>query len=66
MLLVKAEVAQLARVKARTVDSWVQTGQLRAIKAGSRLNRFLLRDVERFLNVPPGSLSEPTAGDGAR
>ena len=62
VLLLKEEVAQLARVKPRTVHSWVQNGQLRAVKAG-RLNRFLLRDVEKFLGVGPGTLAVP-AGDG--
>ncbi len=57
MLLTKLEVAQLARVKPRTVDGWVQRGELRAIKAGPRFNRFLLRDVERFLGVAPGTLA---------
>ncbi len=59
MLLIKEEVAQLARVKTRTVDSWVQSGQLRAIKAGKRLNRFRLCDLEQFLKLPPGSLHLP-------
>jgi hypothetical protein len=54
----------LARVKPRTVDAWVQSGQLRAIKAGSRLNRFLLRDLEKFLGVPAGSLKPPTEARG--
>ncbi len=59
MLLIKSEVAQLARVKVRTVDAWVQTGQLRTIKAGKRLNRFRLVDVEKFLGLPSGSLKPP-------
>ena len=59
MLLVKQEVAALARVKVRTVDAWVQDGRLRAYKAGGRLNRFLLRDVEQFLGVEPVTLAPP-------
>jgi excisionase family DNA binding protein len=59
VLLIKDEVAKLGRVKPRTVDAWVQNGQLRAIKAG-RLNRFLLRDVEKFLGVAPGTLAAET------
>jgi excisionase family DNA binding protein len=66
MLLTKEEVAALARVKVRTVTSWVQGGSLRAVKAGPRLNRFLLRDVERFLGVPPGSLRLPEPGAAVR
>jgi excisionase family DNA binding protein len=61
MLLTKEEVAQLARVKPRTVDAWVQRGELRAIKAGPRFNRFLLRDVEKFLGIAAGSLTLPAA-----
>jgi excisionase family DNA binding protein len=61
VLLIKEEVAKLGRVKARTVDSWVQSGKLRTIKAG-RLNRFLLRDVERFLGVAVGTLAPPAGG----
>ena len=60
MLLIKQEVAQLARVKIRTVDGWVQSGQLRAIKAGKRLNRFRICDLEKFLHLPPGSLTPPS------
>jgi excisionase family DNA binding protein len=61
MLLLKSEVAELARVKPRTVDAWVQSGRLRVVKAGGRLNRFLLRDLERFLGVPAGTLKAPGA-----
>jgi excisionase family DNA binding protein len=59
ILLVKEEVAQLARVKPRTVDGWVQRGELRALKVGGRLNRFTVREVERFLGVTPGTLKLP-------
>ncbi len=60
MLLLKEEVAKITRVKPRTVDAWVASGRLRPIKAGGRLNRFLLRDVERFLGLPAGTLKAPT------
>lgn len=66
MLLIKEEVASLARVKPRTVDAWVQSGRLRAVKAGGRLNRFLLRDVERFLGVGPGTLEAPPESAGGK
>ena len=61
MLLTKVEVAQLARVKPRTVDAWVQRGELRAVKAGPRFNRFVLKDVEKFLGVAPGTLAAAAA-----
>jgi excisionase family DNA binding protein len=59
-LLMGTEVAELTRVKLRTVHSWVQDGRLRVVKVG-RLNRFLLRDVERFVGVAPGTLKAPTS-----
>jgi excisionase family DNA binding protein len=59
MLLTKEEVAVLARVKPRTVDGWVQRGKLRAVKAGPRFNRFVMKDVEKFLGVAAGTLSPP-------
>ncbi len=56
MLLTKHDIARLARVKPRTVDSWIQAGLLKPIKAGPRLNRFLLADFERFLGLRRGTL----------
>lgn len=61
ILLTGAEVAEITRVKPRTIHLWVQTGQLHVTKVG-RLNRFLLRDIERFLGVPAGTLRPPLAG----
>lgn len=58
MLLTKNDVAEIAKVKPRTVDSWVQRGELKPLKAGTRLNRFLPADVEKFLGLPRGSLSK--------
>lgn len=67
ILLVKEEVATILRVKARTVDGYVQRGELRALKVGGRLNRFTLREVARFIGVEPGTLAVPnTAGGGER
>jgi excisionase family DNA binding protein len=51
LLLLKEEVARVARVKPRTVDGWVQRGELRALKVGGRLNRFTVGEVARFLGV---------------
>ncbi len=61
MLLTKAEVAHLARVKPRTVDSWVQAGILRPVKVGPRLNRFLLSDVEKLFGLRRGTLRPEVA-----
>ncbi len=62
VLLKKNEVAEIARVRPRTIDSWVQNGTLKTIKAG-RLNRFRISDLERFLKLPPGSLRVPPRTD---
>ena len=55
-MLLRDEVAALFRVRPRTIDAFVASGRLRATKVGGRLNRFLVRDVERFLGVPAGTL----------
>lgn len=56
-LLTKDEVARLLGVSPRTIDAWTQSGKLRVVKTG-RLNRYLMRDVERFLNLKAGTLGQ--------
>ena len=61
MLLTKHDIARLARVKPRTVDSWVQSGILKPVKVGPRLNRLLLSDVEKLFGLRRGTLRPEVA-----
>lgn len=66
LLMTKKEFAKVARVKDRTIDSWIQRGLIKPVKAGPRLNRFLIRDVEIFLRIRPGTLRPEVANPTIR
>lgn len=50
--LTTREVAELARVNPVTVQRWVHTGRLAAVRLGPRLLRYRRSDVEALLATP--------------
>jgi excisionase family DNA binding protein len=54
-LLTKEEVAKLLRVSTRTIERFVRTGRLPALKLSSKITRFQRANVEAFM-ASTGSL----------
>lgn len=57
-MLTSREAAELLRLKPETIQAYVRTGKLRAVKVG---RAYLLRreEVERFLESPPSPERAP-------
>jgi excisionase family DNA binding protein len=57
-MLTSREAAELLRLKPETIQAYVRTGKLRAVKVG---RAYLLRQeaIERFLESPPSPEQAP-------
>jgi excisionase family DNA binding protein len=66
--LTTLEVAELLRVHQRTVQRWIKTNQLKAVKVGLKIWRIRQQDLDKFLaeNEVKNPLEEDTNHNGNR